>query len=273
MGGLLRYMIGTRCEPCTLRAVLSSLQSIQISLVVYDPRQADTVLARRIIRTAGKETHTCFVPLPLSPWESCVEITEVDGSGQPIQGDGGGLRVAGIERMGLARFMRAIDWRNSEVFQAIQLGNRFCYNLGVLPALPSGEAYCSPDRSLLIRLLPTLDNPLTGQESVTPMRISDTTSIMEASQRKCIPFTVPGRAVMFFHEFSHKFENRHPDWELEADLNGLTIYLALGYSRYEALQVYQQVFNTVDTEENRNRMAHISDFINNFEYYIKKTKN
>lgn len=263
----MEYIIGTKCDPCTLKVQIRSLQAGKLLLQVYDPAHANTVLANRIIDAQGHETHTCYVPMPVSPWEARLRVVPAAGGK-----DADAFQIVEVRKMQLATFHQAIDWSNAEMHQAIQLGNRFCYNLGTLSTLPIDQAYCSPDGVLKIKYLPVLDNPDTGQEAVTPMRIDDHTNIMEASQKKCIPFTVAGRAVMFFHEYSHKFENEHPDWELEADLNGLTIYLALGWSRYEALQVYHQVFNQVDSPENRDRLAHIEDFIKNFEYYIKKTK-
>jgi hypothetical protein len=268
----MEYIIRTCCDPCTIKVrvrldVVARSRPATVALQVYDPSQAYTVLADRQIRGQAGEVHECFIPVPVSPWETRVRILLI-GEGSEAER----FSVLEVRKMGLATYMHAIDWRSPEVAQAISLGNRFCYNMGILPTLPVDRAYGSPDGSLKIKYLPVLDNPTTGQESVTPMRISDATAIMEASQKKCVPFTVPGRAVMFFHEFSHKYENQHPEWELEADLNGLTIYLALGYSRYEALQVYRTVFHQVDTPENRDRLANISDFINNFESLIKHQK-
>lgn len=261
------YTIGTRCDPCTIKIRISSLKPCQLRLQVIDPQLANTFLANRLVITRAGESHDCFVPLPVSPYKSLIRIM-ADNPGYP---DGDGYTVESITKMGLTTYKDAIDWTNKEVRQAIKLGYQFCYNAGWLPTTADDRAYCSPDASLRIKYLPVLLDPKTNKESVTPMRISETTSIIEASQSLCIPFTVAGRAVMYFHEFSHKYENKDPDWELEADLNGLTIYLALGFSRYEALQVYQTVFSRVPSEENTKRMVHIERFINNFEHLIKKT--
>ena len=261
----MEYVVGTRCERCTLHVRILSRAACQIRLTVYDPSQPHTVLGDRVVFFDDAQTQDCYLPLPTSAWETRLRIDS------PV-GQGGVFDVLEVKKVGLLTFLDVIDWRNPEIYQGIMLGNRFCYNLGALPTLPPGKAYCSPDKSLRIKYEPILRSVETGQESLTPMRISSETAIMEASQHRCLPFTVAGRAAMFFHEFSHKFENTHPEWELEADLNGLTIYLALGYSRYEAIEVYQTVFHKVDTDENRERLEHIKDFISNFEFYIKKSK-
>jgi hypothetical protein len=240
-------------------------------LQVFDPTLANTYLADRIINTQSGEIHNCYVPMPISPWKSIVRVF----SGVNSQGDNPPkvFHVETISQMGIKTYRDAIDWNDAELGQAIKLGNRFCYNAGWLPTLPDDQAYCSPDGSLRIQYLPTLIEPKSGKESVTPMRISESTAIMQANQKLIVPYTIAGRAVMYWHEYSHKFKNNREDWELEADLNGLTIYLGLGYSRYEALQVYEQVFKRVPSPENNERMAHIQKFIKGFELYIKKSKN
>lgn len=260
------YSIGTACDPCTLHMRIRSLNGGNLRLQVIDRRFANTFLADRLVVAFPRTEHDCYVPLPISPPVSYVRIfDEQEGPSGP----GNSFNVLKIRKMGLQTYREAIDWLNPEIFQAIALGSRFCYNAGWLDTTGEDRAYCSPDQSLKIKYLDILINPQTNQKSVTPMRIADDTNIMEASRILCVPFTVSGRLAMYFHEFAHKFKNKNPRWELEADLNGLIIYLALGYSRYEALQVYTKVFSSVPSPENTERLSHIEQFINNFEYYIK----
>jgi hypothetical protein len=53
--------------------------------------------------------------------------------------------------------------------------------------------------------------------------------------------------------------------ETEADLNGLLIYLGLGYPRIEACEAFLEVFEQYPSEENGKRYKKIENFINNFE--------
>ena len=52
--------------------------------------------------------------------------------------------------------------------------------------------------------------------------------------------------------------------EIEADLNGLKIYLGLGYPIIEAHKSFLNVFKETPTEENKKRYQHIEAFIKNF---------
>jgi hypothetical protein len=50
------------------------------------------------------------------------------------------------------------------------------------------------------------------------------------------------RFAILCHEFSHFYVNEDMDNESEADINGLLIYLGLGYPRIEGYQAFLEVF-------------------------------
>jgi hypothetical protein len=50
-------------------------------------------------------------------------------------------------------------------------------------------------------------------------------------------------------------------------LNGLLIYLGLGYPRIEAFEVFAVTFMDSPTEQNKTRFDKIKNFIENFESY------
>ena len=54
--------------------------------------------------------------------------------------------------------------------------------------------------------------------------------------------------AILLHEFSHVYLNDNIDDEVEADLNGLLIYLGLGYPRIEAFEVFAKTFLAAPTE-------------------------
>ena len=58
--------------------------------------------------------------------------------------------------------------------------------------------------------------------------------------------------------------------EVEADLNGLQMYLALGYPRIEAHEVYLATFYQYQSDVNIERYERIKDFIDKFEYLTRK---
>jgi hypothetical protein len=48
-------------------------------------------------------------------------------------------------------------------------------------------------------------------------------------------------------------------------LNGLLIYLGLGYPRVEAFEVFAKTFMNAPTKQNQDRFDKIKNFIDNFE--------
>jgi hypothetical protein len=55
------------------------------------------------------------------------------------------------------------------------------------------------------------------------------------------------------------------DNESEADINGLLIYLGLGYPRIEGYEAFYKVFMDAPSEANGKRFQRIDNFIRNFE--------
>jgi hypothetical protein len=73
------------------------------------------------------------------------------------------------------------------------------------------------------------------------------------------------RVAILLHEYSHFNLNSNINDEIEADLNGLTIYLSLGYPRIEGYQAFLEVFKDSPSKQNKNRYDVINNFIKDFE--------
>ena len=101
----------------------------------------------------------------------------------------------------------------------------------------------------------------------TPARISQVNGRIEVSAEQFRAMTIPMRMAILLHEFSHIYLNDNVDDEVEADLNGLLIYLGLGYPRIEAFEVFAKTFMNNPTDENGMRFDRIKNFIDNFETY------
>ena len=112
-----------------------------------------------------------------------------------------------------------------------------------------------------------LDNK--GNELNTPARIGHETGNIEVSQRDFRKYTVPMRMIILLHEYSHKWRNEKTGLEIEdesgADINGLLMYLSLGYSPVEAHEAFLQVFYGARNDTNHARYLIIDDFIYKFE--------
>ena len=69
------------------------------------------------------------------------------------------------------------------------------------------------------------------------------------------------RMAILLHEFAHFYLNEDIQDEIEADLNGLLIYLGLGYPRVDGYEA----FEGTPTEKNKVRFDVINKFIHDFE--------
>ena len=66
-------------------------------------------------------------------------------------------------------------------------------------------------------------------------------------------------------EYSHFYVNKVINDESEADLNGLLIYLGLGYPRFEGHEAFLKTFIDTPSEQNKIRYDKIKAFIDDFE--------
>src|SRR4051812_22188577 len=260
------YTIGTDYQACTVRLTIRSLKPCTIHILAYDRDRQNTVFTNRFENVMQDGDNDTWIPMPLTPKNVIVSIfTE---AGNKSVGEEANFKIVGIRKYpNVFSDYSAIGLFDAGLASFVDLAQRFCFNAGILPVSQPGECYCSQDKLFKIRYLPTLTDPKTGQEVNTPMRISAYTRVIEASRAKLLSMSVPGRFCIGTHEYSHEFENKNPDDELEADINGLTIYLGMGYSKYEAIETYATTFYNSPNEENLSRFKHIEKFVKNFSSY------
>lgn len=235
-----------------------------IHLIIRDSHQADTILTDRVLPINGDGYF--FVRLPLCrKYVDIILYNDADGSDN-------GFTYVGCTKEPLEKRLDLVDIDNTFNLQEfIVFLQKFCYNAGILKTNnpnSSKSYYCSKagfgeKPNFYIKYLPVIIDEY-GEELTTPARISES-GIIEVSQKYFIGYTVPGRVATLLHEYSHIFANENPDDESEADINGLIIYLGLGYPRVEAGEVWCQIFEGYDTPENTQRLNIMFDFIENFE--------
>ena len=61
------------------------------------------------------------------------------------------------------------------------------------------------------------------------------------------------RMAILLHEFAHYYLNNNMEDEIEADKHSLEIYMALGYPRIDAYNVFLDVFENSPSELNMDR--------------------
>jgi hypothetical protein len=133
----------------------------------------------------------------------------------------------------------------------------------------NGRIFQTKDKKFNIKYFPKIVDFKTGRILNTPARIGHSTGIIEVSQASMVKYTVAQRMVILLHEYSHKYMNpkqgRDISDEVGADINGLYIYLGLGFSKVDAIFVFANVFLKAQTPSNLDRMRKIMDYIKRFE--------
>lgn len=243
----------------TLKISVTTNGPQDIRITVADSEQENTVLTDRVKTING--TFDFFVRLPL-----CRKYVNVFLSND-ADGSDTGFTYNGFKKEALERRLTEIDFNSYHLREFIYFFQKFCYNAGVLRANDPGndnDFYRSDKWHFFIKYLPVIIDYQNGQELATPCRVADN-GLIEISQKYFLNYTVPMRFAVGCHEYSHPFVNENPDDESEADLNGLTIYLGLGYPRIEANEAWGEVFEACPSDQNVERQAIIQQFITDFE--------
>lgn len=249
----MEHRILTGYESQILKIGVRTETARQIRVIVSDADQINTEFTNRYTICNGIKYF--YVRMPLAPRVAVVKIideTKKDASSEFS------LVGPGIWRMPLERKMIEVDIHRPEVRSFVNLAQRFCYNAGTLaPALYKGG-------EIQINYLPKLTSE-NGGKTNTPARVGEITGVIEVSQERFVPFTIPMRMAILCHEFAHYYRNTNMYNEIEADLQGLLIYLGLGYPRIEAYEAFIETFIGVQTSLNRKRIEVIQRFIDDFE--------
>jgi hypothetical protein len=250
------YRLPTRYEEFTLLIKVKTDKPEKIHLKVSDADQRNTVFTDRWKTVNGDCSF--YVRMPVSGKISLINIyNEKVGEHK----EDNSFEVVDIKKIPLEKRLDVVDFTNNDLRSFINFCTKFCFNAGVL----SSGTYKSSDGRFRIEYLPTIISSKSGKELQTPARINKDNGIIQVSQKKFTPDTIAMRMAILLHEYSHFYVNKDIDNESEADLNGLLIYLGLGYPRFEGHEAYLKTFISTPTEMNKNRYDKIKSFIENFE--------
>lgn len=252
------FKVPTRHEELTLLIKVRTYRPEKIRLKVLDADQPNTTFTNRYKTIDGESIF--FVRMPVSPQNALVQVYNEANGNLPVGMDNT-VEVQSITKEQLDKKLDVIDFSNPLVRSFVNFATRFSYNAGTLP---SGD-YVSDDKKFMIKYPAIIQDD--GIEQSTPARIDIDTGVIEVSKKHFLEYTVPNRMAILLHEFSHVYLNDNVDDEVEADLNGLLIYLGLGYPRIEAFEVFAKTFLGTPTDQNKVRYDRIKDFIDNFENY------
>lgn len=252
-------------KPCTIMVRMSSNFPKKVYLKVSDSEKPNTCFTNRFFTLEGEQS--LYIRLPISPNRAEILVMseeELDGSKDP------NFKVLELKKLPLKRALGSFNHANPTIRNFVAFAQEFSAKAGYISA--KGSIYSSNDGQFRIDYLDDIIDYQSSKSLKTPARISRRQGIIEVSKKKFSEYTVPMRMAILLHEFSHYYLNTVMSNETEADLNGLLIYLGLGYPRVDAYNVFTQVFMTSPTELNADRMKIIDDFIRNFEgKYIDMT--
>jgi hypothetical protein len=170
--------------------------------------------------------------------------------------------VVSIDKVPLEKRTDIKDINDIATRSFVDFAQRFSFNASYLE---DKKTYQSGDGKYLIEYVPEIISAKTGRTLKTPARISKMNGRIQVSKQLFMDYTVPMRMAILLHEYSHFYKNGNMDDEIEADLNGLLVYLALGYPRIEGYNAFLEVFMETPSMQNKNRYDIINKFITDFE--------
>lgn len=259
----MNLLFKTKQKPLTLMIEVATNSPQKIQVQVQDINKPNTFYTDRWSTIDGRERF--FVRLPIAPYEALISVYNAS-VGNLRQGEDSTFKVVKVDAQPLKRKMDCVDWNNPKIRDFVQFAEQFSENAGILSAgkFPNGSTYISDEGNFRIDYFDDIRTKR-GLLIPTPARISQSKGIIQVSKEHYKKFTVPMRMAILLHEFSHFYLNKNMEDETEADLNGLLIYLALGFPRIEAYQSFLTTFKDTPTPENKERYEILHQFITNFE--------
>lgn len=254
----MNFRLQTRYDEMCLVIKLAVNTTTVVRIKIFDELKPKIVFTDRYKTVFSEETF--YVRLPLTSNNVVISIYD-DKKGNVPKEQERNIRILSIDKTPLEKRLDVIDIRNKTVASFVDFAQRFCFNSAYLQ---TGKSYQSDCGEFLIELLPTIIGK-NGNELSTPARISKVTGRIQVSKKEFDNYTVPMRFAILCHEFSHFYLNENMNDETEADINGLLIYLGLGYPRIEGYQAFAEVFKDSPSEQNGKRFQRIDNFIRNFE--------
>jgi hypothetical protein len=247
-----------------IKVVVRTASKENIALKAYTDAHPNTVFTARSKVVDGEES--LYIRMPLAPNVLTLTIFNTKNGNKP-KGEDNSFQVVKVVKEDLQITLAKTKMDTMLVRNFVSFAQKFCYNAGWIAA---PRDYISSTGSFKIEYLPTIINSR-GDEMVTPARVSTKNGRIQVSQKSFVGMTVPMRMAILLHEFSHYYLNADIANETEADLNGLTIYLGLGYPIREAYEAFGKTFIGYPTAQNKQRYDIIDKFIKEYirEYDIK----
>jgi hypothetical protein len=239
-------------QPTKLKIVIEAKFKEKIWIQVRDANRKNTYYTKRYGFVDGKEEFV--VLMPQAPMEAVVMVFN-DNNGM-IRNDSS-FRVTEV----VASPYKLPRYNFSKKTQSfVKFAQEFSDECGYLSSSPQGDVYMSNNGKYRIDYFDQIRN-VNGVVLKTPARISQVNGRIEVSAEQFRGMTIPMRMAILLHEYSHFYLNKNPSNEIEADLNGLNIYLKLGYPKIDIYNVFLNVFKSAPSEPNKIRFEKLDQFV------------
>lgn len=245
--------------PCTVKVVVATPKTEKIWIKICDAKHTRTFYSKRYSRVNGEKTF--YITMPISP--EVAKLVVYRDKENPVKSYGS-FRILEVEILPLTNTSNIQMSRKTKSF--VKFIQEFSEEAGYLPASPHGETYRSDNGKFRIDFFDKIRSKQTKKVIGTPARISQKTGRIEVSKSAFNKYSVPMRMAILLHEYAHFYLNENPSDESEADINGLRIYLALGYPRIDAYNVFLNVFKTASSKQSLHRYEQLDAFIKEWDY-------
>lgn len=241
-------------KPTKLKLVINTPYKEKLWIKVKDADRPNTYYTIRYAFVEGKKDF--MVLMPQAPEKAQVMIIN-DGNGN----------IANDTSFNIIE-IKAIPYKVTPNFSKktqsfVKFAQEFSDECGYLSSSKKGDIYTSNNGKFRIDYFDVIRDS-NGKILNTPARISQLNGRMEVSAEQFKEFTIPMRMAILCHEYSHYYVNKNPSNEIEADINGLSIYLKLGYPKIDIYNVFLNVFKKSPTMENKKRFDKLNAFVKNF---------
>jgi hypothetical protein len=241
-------------KPSVIQIVIETKYKEKIWIQVRDANRKNTYYTKRYGFVEGKETFK--VLMPQAPTEAVVMVFN-DNNGMLRSDDS--FKVIEVKALPY-KLPRYNFSKKTQAF--VKFAQEFSDECGYLSSSAKGDVYMSNNGRYRIDYFDAIRNA-NGVVLKTPARISQVNGRIEVSAEQFRGMTIPMRMAILLHEYSHFYLNRNPSNEVEADINGLNIYLKLGYPKIDIYNVFLNVFKTAPSEANKKRFDKLDRFVKN----------
>jgi len=254
----MNFRIQTKYEEMCLCVKIAVKTPTNIRIKIYDENKHKIIFTNRTKQVQSSEMF--YIRMPITS-DSVILSVYDDRVGNLPKDKENNISIVSCDKQPLEKRMDVVDISNKSISEFVDFAQRFCFNSSYLSV---NKSYQSDNGEFIIEYLDVITNH-NGNKLTTPARISKSTGRIQVSKKSFDEYTIPMRFAILCHEFSHFYVNDDMDNESEADINGLLIYLGLGYPRIEGYEAFYKVFMDAPSEANGKRFQRIDNFIRNFE--------